>query len=276
MTARVTVSFGKFWNVRIAQAVTYPLKSIDFSKTNSEVLMRHFYLGFLAFCCCGLTWSAGDEMSVKGKVPPVQAAKAGHVISKASPKLTAAELANLATQHEIAQRRAALAASVAVVPAAPPVNETPATDPSLAVIVPPLPPVSVPPTPPSASATLQALPVAPTPGTSDVHVGRMVCELGNAVSITPDAGQPGSYWVQMRQHRFHMMPVATTTGAVRLEDAHAGAMWLQLPHKSMLMNSKLGQRMADECQSAHQVDVAARMKSGPASNLLDGPNFAKK
>jgi len=218
--------------------------------------MRHFYLGLLAFCCCGLTWSAGDEVLVKRKAQPVQIAKAGHVIAKASPKLTAAEAANLATQQEIAQRRAALAEPAAVVTAVPSVAESLAAAPAPAA--------------PAAIASAQA------PHTTDVHVGRMVCELGNAVSVTPDAGQPGSYWVQMRQHRYHMSPVATTTGAIRLEDAHAGAMWLQLPHKSMLMNSKLGQRMADECQSANQVDVATRMKLGPPSTLLDGPNFAKK
>jgi hypothetical protein len=219
--------------------------------------MRHFYLGLLAFWCSGWAWSAGDEISVKSKAQTSQTsqiAKAGHSTSKASPKLTAAELAKLATQNEIAQRRAALAEPAAVVTAVSSVTESLATA-------------------PAASA---AVPVAHTPEASDVHVGRMVCELGNAVSVTSDAGLPGSYWVQMRQHRFHMTPVATTTGAVRLEDPKAGAMWLQLPHKSMLMNSKLGQRMADECQSAHQVDAAIRMKSGPPSTLLDGPNFAKK
>ena len=120
------------------------------------------------------------------------------------------------------------------------------------------------------------MPVAQTTATDNVHVGRMVCELGNAVSVTPDASRPGSYWVQMRQHRFHMTPVTTTTGAVRLEDAHAGAMWLQLPHKSMLMNSKLGQRMADECQSEHQTIAAHAMKLNPPPSLLDGPTLAKK
>jgi hypothetical protein len=120
------------------------------------------------------------------------------------------------------------------------------------------------------------MPEAQAAVTGDVHVGRMVCELGNAVSVTPDASRLGTYWVQMRQHRYHMTPVATSTGAVRLEDKQAGAMWLQLPHKSMLMNSKIGQRMADECQSAHQLEVATRMKSGPPSTLLDGPSLAKK
>jgi cytochrome c2 len=73
-----------------------------------------------------------------------------------------------------------------------------------------------------------------------------------------------------------MTPVETTTGAVRLEDTQAGAMWLQLPNKSMLMNSKLGQRMADECQSDHQTAEANRMKLDPPPSLLDMSTFAKK
>ena len=109
-----------------------------------------------------------------------------------------------------------------------------------------------------------------------VHSGRMVCELGNSVTVTPDTQAHGSFFVQLRQHRYHMSPVVSATGAIRLEDAQAGAMWLQLPHKSMLMNSKLGQRMADECQSPAQMAVAEAMKSGPPSTLLDGPSVAKK
>jgi len=111
-----------------------------------------------------------------------------------------------------------------------------------------------------------------------VHTGRIVCELGNVVHITPDAQNRGVFLLQMGKHRYRVSPVSTSTGAIRLEDAQAGAMWLQLANKSMLMNSKLGQRMADECQSPAQVAVAEAMKKGPAVNLLDGPapSVAKK
>ena len=111
-----------------------------------------------------------------------------------------------------------------------------------------------------------------------VHTGRIVCEMGNVVQITPDTQNRGVFLLQMGKHRFRVSPVLTSTGAIRLEDAQAGAVWLQLANKSMLMNSKLGQRMADECQSPAQVAVAEAMKKGPAVNLLDGPapSVAKK
>ena len=109
-----------------------------------------------------------------------------------------------------------------------------------------------------------------------VHTGRMVCELNNFVTITPDSQSSTRFIVQMQRHTFHMTPVVSSTGAIRLEDAQAGAMWLQLSNKSMLMNSKLGQRMADECQSPAQMAVAEAMKLAPPPGLLDGPAIAKK
>jgi hypothetical protein len=114
------------------------------------------------------------------------------------------------------------------------------------------------------------------PEVGEVHTGRMVCEMGNAVTVTPDSQQPARFIVQMKKNTYYMTAVETTTGAVRLEDAQAGAMWLQLPNKSMLMNSKLGQRMADECQSDHQTVVAHRMKLDPPPSLLDHPTLANK
>lgn len=116
----------------------------------------------------------------------------------------------------------------------------------------------------------------PVPEAGEVHTGRMVCELGASVTVTPDPQQAAGFIVQMKKFTYHMTPVETTTGAVRLEDTQAGAMWLQLPNKSMLMNSKLGQRMADECQSEHQALVAHRMKLDPPPSLLDQPTIAKK
>ena len=109
-----------------------------------------------------------------------------------------------------------------------------------------------------------------------VHTGRMVCELGNQVTITRDAQVHARFVVQMRQHTFHMTPVVSHTGAVRLEDAQAGAMWLQLANKSMLMNGKIGQRMADECQSPEQMAVAHALKLSPPPSLLDDNQLAKK
>ena len=67
-----------------------------------------------------------------------------------------------------------------------------------------------------------------------------------------------------------MHPVESRTGAIRLEDPRAGAMWLQLGNKSMLMSQKQGLRLADECQAAEQMAFAEDMKKNPPKSLFDG------
>lgn len=105
-----------------------------------------------------------------------------------------------------------------------------------------------------------------------VHTGRIACELGAYVHIERDAQSPGRFHVEGKGFKYHMAPVATSTGAVRLEDQRAGAVWIQIANKSMLMNQKLGQRMADECMSPEQVTVAEAIKKAPPPSLLDTPS----
>lgn len=102
-----------------------------------------------------------------------------------------------------------------------------------------------------------------------VHVGVKPCELGNTVRIDADEQSPGHFHLTMGAHRFHLRPVHTSTGAVRLEDQAQGAVWIQLPNKSMLMSQKLGRRLADECASPVQRTVAEAMKTNPGPPLLD-------
>ena len=104
-----------------------------------------------------------------------------------------------------------------------------------------------------------------------VHLGNLPCELGASVNLTADAKNPGYFDVQGKTFRYRMFPVATTTGAIRLEDHKAGAVWLQLANKSMLMNQKLGIRLADECMSADQMKVAEAIKLNPPVSVLDKP-----
>jgi hypothetical protein len=73
----------------------------------------------------------------------------------------------------------------------------------------------------------------------------------------------------MGKHHYRMAPVASLTGAVRLEDTVQGAVWIQLANKSMLMNQKVGRRMADECQSPAQMVVAEAMAKMPPINILE-------
>lgn len=102
-----------------------------------------------------------------------------------------------------------------------------------------------------------------------VFKGRIPCELGAYVNVTADAANPGYFIVDGRGFKYHMSPVKTSTGTVRLEDKAAGAVWLQIANKSMLMNQKAGQRLADECMAPEQQQVAEAIRKNPPPSLLD-------
>lgn len=104
-----------------------------------------------------------------------------------------------------------------------------------------------------------------------VQVGDMPCELGQMVVLTADAAVPGHYKLRFGKFNYNVLAQATTTGAVRLEDKSAGIVWLQLANKSMLMNQKLGRRLADECKSPQQVAVALELLKNPRPSVLDEP-----
>jgi hypothetical protein len=108
-----------------------------------------------------------------------------------------------------------------------------------------------------------------------VFKGRIPCELGAYVNVTADSANPGYFFVDGRGFKYHMSPVKTSTGTVRLEDKAAGAVWLQIANKSMLMNQKAGQRLADECMSPEQQQVAEAIKKNPPPSLLDAPKPAQ-
>ena len=107
-----------------------------------------------------------------------------------------------------------------------------------------------------------------------IHVGTVPCELGASVTLASDPKAPGYFTVQGKNFKYRMFPVTTSTGAIRLEDRNAGAVWLQLANKSMLMNQKAGKRLADECMSPVQLLVAENMKTSPGPGLLDAPRAA--
>lgn len=102
-----------------------------------------------------------------------------------------------------------------------------------------------------------------------VEVGRIPCELGAFVTVEADLRAPGYFDISGKKFKFRMVPVVSSTGAIRLEDTTAGAVWLQLSNKSMLMNHKTGSRMADVCMTPVQVAVADAMLKNPPPSLLN-------
>lgn len=85
-----------------------------------------------------------------------------------------------------------------------------------------------------------------------VFTGKADCEFGEQIDVNAVDGKPGHFQLRHRRTTYQLVPQETTTGAVRLEDKRAGIVWLQIPAKSMLMNAKVGQRVADNCLMAQQ------------------------
>jgi hypothetical protein len=107
-----------------------------------------------------------------------------------------------------------------------------------------------------AAAAAVAAPAVLTAGQLEaaerVMTGTAKCEFGEEVQLTAEPEKPGHFVLRHKQRSYRMAPEETSTGAIRLEDKQQGIMWLQIPSKSMLMNSRIGQRMVDDCMMSQQ------------------------
>ena len=101
-----------------------------------------------------------------------------------------------------------------------------------------------------------------------VVLGTVPCELGAKVIVKQDSS-PGRFLLEHGRQSFRMEPTLTTTGAIRLEDAATGVVWLQLGNKSMLLNQRIGKRLADACVNLHQAAIATAMEQSKSPGLLD-------
>lgn len=79
--------------------------------------------------------------------------------------------------------------------------------------------------------------------------GNFRCELGNQVDVSADPQHPDAINVAWKGRSYPLQAVATSTGALRYEDVASGHVWIQIPAKSMLLNAKAGQQLANECKT---------------------------
>lgn len=107
--------------------------------------------------------------------------------------------------------------------------------------------------PQPAEVTLSTLTDEQITSADRVLVGKTRCDMNESVQLTAMPEQRGYFKLEYKGKAYVMAPEVTKTGAVRLEDKKNGLVWLQIPAKSMLMNNKLGQRMADNCLAQGQI-----------------------
>lgn len=95
------------------------------------------------------------------------------------------------------------------------------------------------------------------PDITDTKVTEYACELNNKVTIYTNETDDSHIALRWK-HRLHRLSrVGTTTGALRFENPHWGLIWIGIPAKGILLDSKLNRQLANECKNAEQSAIVA-------------------
>jgi hypothetical protein len=122
--------------------------------------------------------------------------------------------------------------------------------------------------PPTTAAQMAALPHADEEqrqAATLVHYGKYVCDEKFEVFVERNPIFDGYVDVRYKKDVWVMKPVASNTGAVRLEDTRGAVLLVQIPVKSMLLNTRTGQRIVDSCQHANQREAESQAKADAAA-----------
>jgi membrane-bound inhibitor of C-type lysozyme len=109
-------------------------------------------------------------------------------------------------------------------------------------------------------AKAKAKPAAPAaapveeaePDITDTATVEYSCELGNKLTIYTNEGDPSHIALRWKKCLHRLTTVGTTTGAKRFENANYGLIWIGIPSKGMLLDSKLNRQLANECRTPEQ------------------------
>jgi membrane-bound inhibitor of C-type lysozyme len=80
-----------------------------------------------------------------------------------------------------------------------------------------------------------------------VETGLYRCEFGARVTVKRIAPDRSSLVLNWKGKDLTMRAVASQSGALRFEEAASGLVWMAIIGKSQLLDSKKGQRLANEC-----------------------------
>lgn len=88
------------------------------------------------------------------------------------------------------------------------------------------------------------------PDTSASTATEFRCELGNTLTIFQKPGDTQRIALRWNKKIHQMDRVNTSTGANRFENHKIGLVWIDIPAKGILLDSKRGRQLANECKSA--------------------------
>ena len=109
----------------------------------------------------------------------------------------------------------------------------------------------------AAVAAKQAEPDEDEPETTGSLVTEFSCELGNRVTIFSNAEDEAHIALRWKKRLHRLTRVGTTTGALRFENVRYGLIWIGIPAKGMLLDSKQNRQLANECKNLEQRKTAA-------------------
>ncbi len=89
------------------------------------------------------------------------------------------------------------------------------------------------------------------------YFGKYACELDQSIDVGMNPKTPGYVDVTFKNKTATMKPIVSSTGALRLEDVKGGMLLIQIANKSMMMDTKVGQRVVDGCVHEKQRAAAA-------------------
>ena len=90
------------------------------------------------------------------------------------------------------------------------------------------------------------------PDITDTKVTDYACELGNAITIYTNEKDDAHIALRWKKRLHRLERVGTTTGALRFENKNYGLIWIGIPSKGILLDSKLNRQLANECKNAEQ------------------------
>lgn len=96
------------------------------------------------------------------------------------------------------------------------------------------------------------------------HLGDHACEFKRTLLVSPHPSHEGYVHVHFDRRVITAKPVLSSTGAIRLEDVRGQFLLLQIAFKSMLLDTRSGQRVADECVHARHLEARAAAAAAPA------------
>jgi hypothetical protein len=100
------------------------------------------------------------------------------------------------------------------------------------------------------------------------HVGDYACEFDQTVQVTPSPKHEGYLDMKHKAQSWTMKPVLSSTGALRLEDVKGRMLMIQIANKSMVMDTRIGQRLVDGCMHETQREFTRTMESQPPQQSM--------